>query len=68
MDMQCPNCTGKLVYFRTDHQTAGDREVVLQWSMCNRCRHVALQNWSIDEVAQAASALCGGPGRYNQNS
>ena len=43
--MICPNCGHRLVNHRTDRRTVGEREVVMQWSACPRCRHVALEKW-----------------------
>ena len=47
MSMQCPNCKDRLVHYRTDHQRAGERNVLLQWSICPLCRHVALEHWEL---------------------
>lgn len=44
--MPCPNCGHHLVGYRTDRQQAGEREAVLQWSICGNCRHVALESWA----------------------
>ena len=55
MDDYCPNCDGRLTHFRTDRQIAGSREVIMHWSICIRCRHVALDNWHFNDVASAAS-------------
>jgi endogenous inhibitor of DNA gyrase (YacG/DUF329 family) len=49
MEGNCPNCGYRLVSYRTDRQAAGRREVVLKWSLCPRCRHVALESWSFGE-------------------
>jgi hypothetical protein len=43
---RCPNCGNNLTSYKTDRQSAGEREVVLQWAMCERCSHVALRDWS----------------------
>lgn len=43
----CPDCGHDLVTFRTERQQTRHRLVELQWSICLRCRHVALKNWSV---------------------
>ena len=52
MELVCPNCGNRLVSHRTDRQTVGQREVVLQWNICQRCRHVALREWSFEDGAR----------------
>jgi len=52
MDMKCPNCGHQLVSHRTDRQAMGNRDVVMQWNICTRCRHVALGQWSFEDSGQ----------------
>jgi hypothetical protein len=42
----CPNCQQHLIDYRVERQPAGNREVLLQWTICTHCRHVALDGWS----------------------
>ncbi|MDQ2744490.1 MAG: hypothetical protein M3Z66_19660 [Chloroflexota bacterium] len=51
----CPNCGNRLRTDRAVRQTAGAREVVLQWLICESCRHVMLAHWSFVEPAGATS-------------
>ena len=53
MEGNCPNCGYPLISYRTDRQPAGRREVILKWSLCTRCRHVALQSWSFGDPSEA---------------
>lgn len=55
----CPNCGRHLVDYRTDRQSAGRREVELRWSICEHCRHVALDSWSFAEGVIPMSAFNG---------
>lgn len=55
MDMLCPNCGHELVPYRTVQQKAHTRDVHLEWSICSRCRHVALNDWSFQEPLKAAA-------------
>jgi hypothetical protein len=55
MDAVCPNCGDQLVDFRTDRQSTGGREVILSWTMCSRCRHVALKKWMVAHPENANS-------------
>lgn len=43
----CPNCGHGLVDYRTDRQSTGGREVILNWMICVACRHVGLKKWMI---------------------
>lgn len=45
-EMFCPNCGHHLEAYRTERQSAGRRDVVLQWMICRYCRHVALKTWT----------------------
>lgn len=46
----CPNCGGSMVMLRRDRQPAGQRDVVLAWTICVACRHVRLDHWAfVDE-------------------
>lgn len=47
MGDDCPNCGGQLVDYRTDRQSTGGREVLLNWTICTSCRHVGLRTWMI---------------------
>ena len=49
-EMFCPNCGHHLVAYRTERQSAGHRDVVLQWMICTHCRHVALEKWSWNDA------------------
>ncbi len=42
----CPNCGGSMVMLRRDRQAAGQREIVLVWTICAACRHVRLDHWA----------------------
>lgn len=52
-EMTCPNCGHHLTAYQRDQQTAGAREVWLEWNICRECRHVALRNWSFAEEPQS---------------
>lgn len=49
MKSRCPNCGETLSSYRTDRQAVGQREAVLEWTICPGCRHVALDHWSFGE-------------------
>lgn len=39
-----------MVMLRRDRQPAGQRDVVLAWTICVACRHVRLDHWAfVDE-------------------
>ncbi len=47
----CPNCGGSMVMLRRDQQPAGQRDVVLAWTICLACRHVRLDHWTfVDQI------------------
>lgn len=57
-EMQCPNCGHGLKGHKTERQSAGDRDVILQWVMCENCSHVALRNWTFsarERVCESAA-------------
>src|SRR6516164_2145443 len=45
-EVVCPNCGHHLAGLRAERQMAGRREVLLRWTICERCRHVGLHSWS----------------------
>lgn len=64
METSCPNCGGRLANYRTQRQTAGQRQAILRWSICVRCQHVALQDWSMTERAGSRASDRGEPAHH----
>jgi hypothetical protein len=60
----CPNCDHYLSDYRRERQSTAQREIVLYWLICTKCRHVALHDWSfVDEAvpeprAEFSAAAC----------
>lgn len=55
--LQCPNCTERMVPFRSDRQRVGRRGIVLRWSICQRCRHVGLTHWQYEDTRPAEPVI-----------
>lgn len=54
--MVCPNCGHQLVGYRTERQSGGRRDFLLEWSICTNCQHVALQQWSAADNTSESNA------------